>query len=185
MQWRDLCESGYLTRQPAFQKWFTGSKIVDEQGNPLKLYRGMRGEYVQTVDRMEPRKGYAMFFTPSPHVAASYGNPGSFGTEEGAIFPVYVKADILKEFPTKMRGGYLSFDMFSFDTVASRLRAGEGVVVRGVVDIGPRANSEIDREKRYSHRTDIYAFGKGTSIKSAVSNVGGFDPQTPAMSESL
>jgi len=181
MRLLDLFESEFLTGQEAFQRWFAGSKIVDAAGKPLKLYRGLLGDYVQTADRMEPRKGYAMFFTPSPYVAASYAN-----SDQGpsAIFPVYVKATTLREFPTKMRGGYPSFDMFAFDTVASRLQADQGVVVRGVVDIGPRANSTIDPEKRYSYATDIYAFGKGTSIKSAVSNVGTFD-DTNAMSESV
>lgn len=184
MHLADLFENTYLTDQPAFQRWFAGSKIVDAEGNPLKLYRGMRGDYISTADRMEPRKGYAMFFSTSPWVAASYGNPDAYETfpEPGAIFPVYVKADTLKEFPVKIDYyGARRFDMFAFDTVASRLGPGEGVVVRGVVDIGPRAHPRFDPEKKFSYPSDIYSFGRGTQIKSAVSNIGGFSPDDPRM----
>lgn len=183
MRLHHLFENAFITDQPAFQRWFAGSKVVDSEGHPLKLYRGLRGDYIQTADRMEGRKGYSMFFSTSPYVAATYAMPFDdfLGSEPGGIFPVYVKATTLHEFPTQTRHGYRRFDMFDFDTVASRLRAGEGIVARHVVDIGPRARQDIDPERRFSFPSDIYAFGHGTQIKSAVSNSGAFDANNPTM----
>lgn len=167
MRFHELAED--VSSNPAFQKWFDGSKIVDEHGKPLKLYRGLRGyPNLNDVDFSKSRPGYAMFLTTSPHVAASYGNSDELFSISGAIFPVYVKATSLKEFPVKVRDGYRSFDMFDFDLVAKRLRTGEGLVVRQVVDIGPMASTKTDPEKLYSHPSDIYAFGQSTEMKSAI-----------------
>jgi hypothetical protein len=157
-----------VTTDPAFEQWFAGSKIVDQSGKPLKLYRGLRGPNLKDVDFTMPRKGYSMFFSTSPYVAASYSNPDDLSPDvSGAIYPVYVKATMLKEYPTKMISGRKTFDKFGFDKIAARLAAGDGVVVRGVVDIGPNANSKADPSMLYSYASDIYAFGAGTPIVSA------------------
>jgi hypothetical protein len=177
-----LVTEGVDVSSEAFLRWFAGSKIVDQQGDPLKLYRGLHGPYVQTVDRMEPRSGYAAFFTTSPHVAASYANPDfDFPDSTGAIFPVYIKADVLYEFPVRDGPYGRSFDFFAFDRRAKSLRPGEALVVRKVNDIGPRANTKVDPKKLYSYAADIYAIGQGTSVKSAISNTAFSD--SPVMTE--
>lgn len=177
----------------AFLKWFGNSKIVDEAGKPLRLYRGIYGPHVNTT-HMQPREGYATFYSTSPYVAGSYGTPpqywegldstarASFGGA-GAIFPVYIKAHQLIEYPVKIVDGRATFDMFSFDTIASRLGAGQVIVARGVVDIGPRASHKLDPEKRYSYPSDIYGVGKGTSVKSAISNNGAFSVDNENITE--
>lgn len=51
------------------------------------------------------------------------------------------------------------------------LRPGEVLVAKQVIDYGPRGNIKIDPERLYSYPSDIYAWGKGTEVKSAVSPV--------------
>jgi len=154
----------------AFEKWFGDSKAVDKNGNPLVIYRGVIGENEKALNA-EPREGYAVFGSDSPQVAASYGNPDLNWNETGAITPLYIKADKLIEFP--LSNG--KFDKFAFDRRAKTLRPGEVLVARQVYDYGPRANTKVDPAKLYSYPSDVYAWNKGTSVKSATGNVGGYD----------
>ena len=157
---------------PKFKEWFTDSKIVDSAGNPLKLYRGLFGLYAENPhDWMTPNKGYAAFYTPSPWVANSYATPDKVMGGTGAVYPVYIKADKLIEFPVKVDSeGYRRFDMFAFDDKARTLKPGEVLVVRQICDIGPRASTHVDPEKKFSYSTDINAVNRGTEVRSAVSD---------------
>ncbi len=177
------------TNSEAFRRWFAASKIVDASGSPLRLYRGLYGPYAATADRMEPRDGYAAFFSTSPYVASSYASihtegPFSEGPDvSGAVFPVYIKTNKLREFPAKVdRYGQRLFDMFEFDRQAKRLAPGEALVVRDVYDVGPRATNKFPPTEKWGARSDIYAIGKGTSVKSALSNTGDFS-DSPVMME--
>ena len=154
----------------AFEKWFGDSKAVDKNGNPLVIYRGIIGENEKALNA-EPREGYATFGSDSPQVAASYGNPDLNWNETGAITPLYIKADKLIEFPSSNG----KFDKFAFDRRAKTLRPGEVLVARQVYDYGPRANTKVDPAKLYSYPSDVYAWNKGTSVKSATGNVGAYD----------
>jgi hypothetical protein len=162
----------------AFKKWFGDSKIVDKDGKPLVLYRGIQGDAEGALNA-EPRGKYNVFASDSPDVAASYGMPDeTFGTP-GSILPIYVKADKLIEFPVTVdRYGSRSFDKIEFDRRARLLAPGEVLVARQVVDIGPMSREAyaVDKEKKYSYYSDVYALGRGTSVKSAVGNRGTFDP---------
>jgi hypothetical protein len=63
---------------PATRRWFSGSKVVDDQGNPLPVYHGTN----QPIDKFDvSRKGMTtshstalkgFFFTDSPAVASDY-----------------------------------------------------------------------------------------------------------------
>ncbi len=170
----DMGGKKYSLRAPdtaEFKKWFGDSKVVDENGNPLPLYRGGVGN-VDMSDgflNASPREGYAVFASTSPYVSASYANPEIELSQNsvGAIAPVYVKADKLIEFPVQERNGSRQFDKFAFDKAAQRLKAGEVLVARQVYDYGPRANVKVDPKRLYSYASDIYAWNKGTPVKSA------------------
>ena len=155
----------------SFKKWFGDSKIVDKSGKPLKLYRGLNGTHIQNTT-MEPRNGYAIFFTTSPYMAATYANPPEKGNwnDAGAIFQVYIKANKLYEFPTRETKYGKSFDKLEFDNLAKKLKPNEALVVRNIIDVGPRCDNNIDPDKLWSYPADVYAIGKGTEIKSAISD---------------
>jgi len=161
-----------------FKRWFGDSKVVGPEGKPLVLYRGIQGDAEGALNA-EPRGEYNVFASDSPDVAASYGMPDeTFGTP-GSILPIYVKADKLTEFPVTVdRYGSRRFDKIEFDRRARLLAPGEVLVARQVVDIGPMAREAyaVDKEKKYSYYSDVYALGRGTSVKSAIGNRGTFDP---------
>lgn len=144
------------------------TKAVDETGKPVKLYRGISGDASSnfSVEALsgEPRENYSTFTSTSPYVAASYGNPQR-GFEElmaGTIAPMHVIADEIIEFPVEEKSWGRHFDKFKFDEMAKKLKPGQVLVARNVLDIGPRARADIDQEQKYSYPSDIYAWGKGT-----------------------
>ena len=160
------------TPQGAVEKPLTKTNefITDKNGEPLVLYRGIQGDKKGAINA-EPREGYNVFVSDSPDVAATYGMPDeTFGTP-GSIVPIYVKADTLIEFPVTVdRYGSRRFDKVEFDRRARSLAPGEVLVARQVVDIGPMASEayQVDKEKKYSNYSDVYALGRGTPVESAV-----------------
>lgn len=164
----------------AFKRWFGDSKVVDDNGDPLILYRGGVGNLDMPEGFLNgmSREGYATFASTSPYVAGSYANPNQkvFTGEVGAIAPVYVKADKLVEFPVTVdKYGSRKFDKVEFDRQAQMLPPGTVLVARQVYDMGGRANLETDPAKLYSYASDVYAWNKGTSVKSATGNRGTYD----------
>ena len=178
--------TGDVTQTTEFKRWFKGSKVVDENGNPLVLYRGGDGRSEGFLNA-EPNDGYAVFVSPNPHLAATYAGSGADpmqGSRQSTVTPIYVRGEKLIEFPTKMVGGYRTFDKFGFDRQAKQLQPGEVLVVRGVVDAGPRGSNVMDPDQLWSFSSDVYAFGKGTSVKSKF-NSGTFDGSNPDIRLSL
>lgn len=71
-------QGGQIVLNEAFHNWFGGSKVVDESGAPLVLYRGESGydrEYSE-FDRNKTNEN-AFFFTPNRAVAEIYAKKGS------------------------------------------------------------------------------------------------------------
>ncbi|MFA5606798.1 MAG: LPD38 domain-containing protein [Leucobacter sp.] len=68
-----------ITQTPEFKRWFGDSKVVDENGAPLRMYRGMRA--AGEVEAFRP----ASYFTEDPSEASDYA-----AGDEGAVHPVYV-----------------------------------------------------------------------------------------------
>jgi hypothetical protein len=152
---------------PEFKKWFGNSPVVDKNGDPLPLFRSGVGDLrlPEGFLNAEPREGYAVFASDSPYVSATYGQLGDTATWPdmvAATVPMFVKATKLIEFPVGRR-----LDMFEFDRQAQRLKPGEVLVARQVHDQGPRATLATDPKQLYSYASDIYAWNKGTSVKSA------------------
>jgi len=80
-----------IIETPAFKQWFSGSKVVDGVGQPLRVYHGTTADF-------DSFAGLA-YFTPDPEYSEKFtdgghGNPngGTFGRPEGAkTIPVYLK----------------------------------------------------------------------------------------------
>ena len=171
---------GVKTETPEFKNFFGESKVVDADGKPLVVYRGLSTSSKEALNVGE-RKSYANFASSSPHVASSYANPRDSFDSGGPVLPLYIKADKLIEFPVKVStyDGERRFDKFEFDRRAEALNPGEVLVVRQVIDIGPRASLEADPEKLFARPSDIYAWNKGVSVKSAIGNEGTYDITDP------
>jgi hypothetical protein len=173
------------TDTPAFKEWFGDSKMVGKDGKPLVVYRGGAGSNLsESFLNAEAREGYATFASDNPAVANTYANPDLEFDEAGAVTPLYVKATRLIEFPvTTDKNGRRSFDKFAFDRRALTLAPGEVLVVRQVLDTGPRAKLAVDPGRLWSYPSDIYAWGPGTSVKSATGNRGTFSKASTRISE--
>ncbi len=81
-----------------FWNWFGDSKVVDEAGNPLVVYHG--SPTPEGITEFSPggkqgsrlsgdAYGVASYFTSSPGEASIYAR------DDGAVFPVYVRGEIL------------------------------------------------------------------------------------------
>ena len=71
-----------------FKRWFSGSKVVDENGEPLVMYHG------SDVESINLSKGQ-FFTTSSPLLASQYTGYGDDFTEAeitGKVFPVFVNS---------------------------------------------------------------------------------------------
>ena len=92
---------GATLDNPAFAKWFGGSKIVDESGKPQVWYHGSNAD-VEAFDLSKAGQGrghpseQAIFLTSEPKAAGDFA--GTVGSDEGAansgiVYPVHVRAE--------------------------------------------------------------------------------------------
>ena len=65
-----------MTSTPAFKRWFGASKVVDERGQPLRVYHGTNAHAYARGERIEAfgtsSRG-AAFFSSDPRIAGQYG----------------------------------------------------------------------------------------------------------------
>jgi hypothetical protein len=65
-----------MTSTPAFKRWFGASKVVDERGQPLRVYHGTNAHAYARGERIEAfgtsSRGGA-FFSSDPRIAGQYG----------------------------------------------------------------------------------------------------------------
>jgi len=69
----------------SFKQWFGDSKVVDEDGNPLRLYRGLSDDYGPTMRvARDGSLGSGIYMTPDANFAGEYANENG-----GNIVPLY------------------------------------------------------------------------------------------------
>lgn len=157
---------GVDVESPEFKAWFGDSKVVDENGKPLKVYHGTSAEFEQfNLDYFGLNdKGYLGdgFYFGSQTVASAYGTKG----DAGRVIPAYLS--LKKPFEITPE---------NWKEQLGRIRAlkEDGKSVReeltkdgfdGVID---RSSGKI---------SEIVAFDP-TQIKSATSNTGAFSRTDP------
>jgi hypothetical protein len=73
-----LVEAQHQIGSQEFKSWFGGSKVVDAQGNPLRVYHGaMRVDRIAKDNAFHAHKatsGPMSFFTDTPEVASGYAS---------------------------------------------------------------------------------------------------------------
>lgn len=79
--------AGASTESWAFQRWFSGSKVVDGQGSPLIVYHGSQADIAEFNTKGGTGKTYdtGAFFTSSAAVANTYAAQNG-----GNVTPVYL-----------------------------------------------------------------------------------------------
>lgn len=151
-----------VTETASFSKWFGDSKVVDAQGKPLVVYHGSR--YNADIKKFSAAKSEqaaaerGIYFTDSAKNADQYASQwGDAGPEDGgSIYPVYLKIE----------NPYVSnawqWNMGTDITPAqARKRGHDGFVI-----------------ENHDGGTTYIAF-RPEQIKSAIGNVGTFDPANP------
>jgi hypothetical protein len=153
------------TDSPYFQKWFQGSRVVDEAGVPQVVYHGTKADFSEFAKRGERDAGYfgeGYYFTNSPDSAEMYSGAFDAVPTGANIKPAYVS---LKNPLIATRGEVNGlYPGMSGKELSEAIKADgyDGV-------IGSSSGSSL---------SEIVAF-EPTQIKSATGNTGAFDGANP------
>jgi hypothetical protein len=153
-----------LSLDPNFRKWFEGSKMVDDYGEPLMLYHGTRGDF----SAFDPGRigqsdfgasGRGFYFSQDPGTAGLYAQ---MSRGEGA--PNMLAAYLSALNPLEL-GAMLPRDAVESALLTQRAReAGhDALIVRNPKD----------------NMLDEVVVFEPTQIKSATGNRGTYDPNDP------
>ena len=77
---------------PEFQKWFEGSKVVDADGNPIRLYHGTDQDISVFKPSKEGGLGKGIYMTADPEFAGGYAMESAFGDKRKGgsnVMPLY------------------------------------------------------------------------------------------------
>ena len=77
------------TDSPFFKEWFGKSKVVDENGEPLRVYHGTKAEFQEFQRSRGGEFGSGMYFSERPDSARMFGDFQT-GQTETRIIPVYL-----------------------------------------------------------------------------------------------
>jgi hypothetical protein len=106
MNWFKVAQVAGAIQTENFKQWFGNSIVIDEQGKPLIVYKGMpatnweTGELFEEIDRSQSSTpssfgggNYAGFFSSKPEVAARFADVLTWEGLGNAIYPVYLKIE--------------------------------------------------------------------------------------------
>ena len=150
-------------QSPAFKKWFGDSKVVDAEGKPLVVYHGTVAEF-NVFDSTETADG-GLYFTSDPDHAVEYAEFKARQDDNARVLPVYLS---MKK-PSIIDAKLATYD----ESMARRIKRAlakpdaDGVIVRNIDDLA------------YGTVTTMYIVRRPEQIKSAIGNVGTFDPNNP------
>jgi hypothetical protein len=169
------------TDTPEFKSWFGESQVQTADRTPAVVYHGTTKDFSAfdtamigtATDSIETSTG-AFWFSDRPRVAEN------FATDTGTVLPVYLRierplivdcAAWAKQYQTTdqalILGGQLVYDIrwFKNIAIAQAKQAGQdGVIFKGGYDQPPMAG-------------DLFAAFSPTQIKSAIGNIGTFNPE--------
>lgn len=154
-----------------FSAWFGNSQITTALGTPKVVFHGsgapgfarfdpaLRGSATQTDDA---REGF--FFAANPRSAEQF--TWRDGEKRGAIYPVYLRV----ESPLVVTD--ITLDGSHSKRVAERIRLAKALGHDGVIF----AQSDM-----LGHAGEVYVAFEPEQIKSAVGNLGAYDPKDPSI----
>ncbi len=159
---------------PEFKAWFGDSKVVDEQGKPLVVYRGSTERKVETIN---PRKAIevrgAAFFTDNADVAEQYRYEREYGEivgdRPGALSQTYLAMSN----PLEVDMGGAVGDAIVLGRLVNEAKAGghDGLILRNIDDT-------VDSSGQLG---TTYAIFNSNQVKS-IFNRGTWDPNDSRIS---
>ena len=205
---KDLNESlGPVHEQPAFQRWFGNSKVVNPDGSPKILYHGSpdargifgpEGRFATTGERhngTDPDRAY--FFTDSYTTAHSYSDASRAFDYQNAlncVLQMYVSLRHPLEIDAEGKNWSEMGGPGGQDALIRQAKdAGhDGIIIRNTHDsyqvTGPRSDIYVafHPEQIKSAETKlVHDFYDGTPIPHSGPNLGGFDPSDPRIQYSI
>jgi len=189
------------TETPEFKNFFEGSKVVDSQGKPLKMYHGTSTGNFTIFDPYSSNHGLfggGTYFTDNPEVASSYVKKGK--GENQSVIPTYLSiknpidfdapADISnwqKAAPDVDFAGaktneeaFRKVEEMVADQGVSSAEGSEwvGSIIRSMgYDGGTHIGGGRVKSDGVKHR--VYIAFEPEQIKSAIGNSGAFDVKNP------
>lgn len=170
----NLTERQWLqVRTKNFIKWFgdwmndpaNASKVVDENGEPLVVYRGTRPD--STVHTTGKFRSKTLFATPSKTGAGRYGATiGLFMSIKNPAILDYGGANYDKQIEDEFYTPGLGFTALDRKAVTAAGKGYDGLIVRNVKD-------------GTEYPIDDYITTNPNNVKSATDNIGTFNPNDP------
>lgn len=136
--------------------WMGDSKVVDEQGNPMVVYRGVPRDFGEGLVGRED-----IFFTDNPEKASEYATAGN--PTGGNVIPAHLR--IVNPL-TVDAGGKHYTEVMRQSINRAKADGHDGVIVKNVAD-----NVRTDDMTP----STVYVAFNGEQVKSAIGNSGRFD----------
>lgn len=76
------------TDSPEFKAWFSGSKVVDDDGKPMRVYHGTPSDFSVFDENIVGGVGF--YFAKHPEIASDYTGENIHGDKSRNIMPVYL-----------------------------------------------------------------------------------------------
>jgi hypothetical protein len=174
--------------QAAFARWFGASKAVDAEGKPLRLYHGTASDF----SVFGTGRG-AIYTTPEANIAAAFADATDaeeWETEEGqtagpVVMPVYLSLQNPLVLDQAWAEDYLDetgeLDWIAVDNVLENAadEGYDGAILKGIVDFAGTTENSRGEFERETRAYDQYIAFRPEQIKSALTNVGTYDPSNP------
>jgi hypothetical protein len=174
-----------ITDNQKFKAWFSGSKITDAQGRPMKMYHGTKAAFAEFDESKfgisdEGWMGKGFYFTYNPEEASGYALGEMFGKGDSPnVVPVYlsIKNPLLITMSVLPDGRTLK-DMHEGTIISDK----GSKAVRSLADTGGHDGIVLaNKEGKPLH---VVAF-RPNQIKSAIGNNGQFDPKSLSITAAL
>jgi len=167
-------------RLPAFRRWFGKSKVVDENGKPLVVYHGTRGNFNEFKKTRE-----GIFFSKDPLVASKFAANSMLYTgdealtENANVMPVYLRME--KPFDASNRANVAKVvsqledkkDVAAFKEGASKL---DWQLLERYADFIEQAGFDGYFVNEFGENN--YVVFDPKQIKSAIGNKGTYSPES-------
>lgn len=182
-RWIDLVEDAQ--RFPdAFWRWFAGSKVVDDDGNPLPVYHGTNRDFdrfvktgpfggarARTLGGQIAGSRQLFYFTSDPNIAAEFA--GEMPKRRTPVGPNIIRTYLALKNPLVLDAGGKSWHLTQPDILRVYDEGThDGVIIRNSADgIGTEGVN-----------SDVYVAFADTQIKS-VHNKGTWNAEDPRLGE--
>lgn len=167
------------TQTPAFKAWFGDSKVVDEDGAPMRVYHGTKEDF----EAFAPTTG-------GIHLGTTEQANMRVSGEGKNIIPAYVRIERPRR--SKDTGGSWAAAIKSAKAAGhdgivylNRYEGLSSEVIERLSDSGALAKldrmSDADFRRAVPEARDSYIAFEPAQIKSAIGNAGTFDPANPSI----